>query len=158
VKLRWEYDEHNRPNPQPQENVFVTINQDRKEFLHHYITAGQRALLNPGRPHNIFLAHANNAVAMEVQGHNLPAIGQPDNNDQLAFTRNVVVLEITGKVQHRCRHCDGFYPLQTCREAPPVPLGQADDCFRHFCSESPASACQMRPRCATCATNSAYSH
>jgi hypothetical protein len=104
VKLRWEYDAHNRPHPRPQEDVFATITQDRKDFLHHYITAGQRALLNPGRPHNTFLQQADNAVARGAGG-NRQGLGQPDSKDQLAFTCNVVVLEITGitqKRQHRC--------------------------------------------------------
>jgi hypothetical protein len=120
IKLRREYSKDNKQlDSAPKEQAFAALNQDRKEHLHHYITAAQRALLNPDTPHDTFVRIADLAVAKEEADSKLQAAAGGGNGaagssngsgskaagtataaatDELQFTRNVVVLEITGVV------------------------------------------------------------
>jgi hypothetical protein len=83
--------------------------QDQKDQLHFYVSAAQRALLNPDTPADIFARDADKTAseALSKSGSN-GSNGSFENvnpstyqeallaTDALKFTRNVVVLEITG--------------------------------------------------------------
>lgn len=105
IKLRKEYDRHNKQlETKPTEQAFKTLYQDQKDILHHYISAAQRALLNPETPHDTFVKLADIMVRHSRNGNNSrssasppeEADTEPQAGDVLAFTRNVIVLEITG--------------------------------------------------------------
>lgn len=71
--------------------------QDSKDLLHFYVSAAQRALLNPDTPTDIFARDANSAAAASTTRTSSSSAGSnADSADDLKFTRNVVVLEITG--------------------------------------------------------------
>ncbi|KAF6262011.1 P-loop containing nucleoside triphosphate hydrolase protein [Scenedesmus sp. NREL 46B-D3] len=109
IKLRREYSKDNQQlDSAPKEQVFTTLNQCRKEYLHHYISAAQRALLNPDTSADIYVRSADLAAAAEEQDSGSTAAAGSSaassklaglasaSADELQFTRNVVVLEITG--------------------------------------------------------------
>eukprot|EP00775_Hariotina_reticulata_P010753 gene10753-10909_t len=116
IKLRMEYDPVScQREPQPVEKVFVALNQERKDNLPTFISAAQRALLNPKTPADVFsraaeleVKEANEAAAAvkaadtfmsgNLNGANgSKAVGEAQLGfDELQFTKNVVVLEITG--------------------------------------------------------------
>ena len=83
--------------------------QDQKDQLHFYVSAAQRALLNPDTPADIFARDADKAASEALKTANAssstsamsfsfaPAsTASVEQEDALKFTRNVVVLEITG--------------------------------------------------------------
>jgi hypothetical protein len=110
IKLRHEYGKDNKQlDSAPKELAFKTLNQDEKEYLHHYISAAQRALLNPDAPLDIYVRMADLAPAAEEEGRGNVVAGNGAGSsnsktaglmaasaDELQFTRNVIVLEITG--------------------------------------------------------------
>jgi hypothetical protein len=119
IKLRREYSRDNKQlDSAPKEQNFAALSQDRKEHLHHYIAAAQRTVLNPDAPLDIYVRVADLAVAAEEAdsskrqaatangaagsssgsgtGSKAAAPATPAPADELQFTRNVVVLEITG--------------------------------------------------------------
>ena len=73
--------------------------QDDKDNLHFYVSAAQKALLNPNTPAGIFVSQAD-AAASSARGTGLGVASSDspamEEADALRFTRNVVVLEITG--------------------------------------------------------------
>lgn len=77
--------------------VFACL-QDAKEQLHFYISAAQRALLNPDTPADIFAKEADRKAEAARSADSDGNGGEDDEaaTDALKFTRNVVVLEITG--------------------------------------------------------------
>jgi hypothetical protein len=95
--------------------------QDLRDQLHFYVSAAQRALLNPDAPADIFVRDADRAAAESANKSSTGSDGSFDDlgaaaataaaaaaggtgsqpaaagaDDELKFTRNVVVLEITG--------------------------------------------------------------
>lgn len=66
-----------------------------KDHLHLYISAAQRALLNPQTPTEDFVQQADDAVSEARSGRSSSSLDS-GTEDTLAFTRNVIVLEITG--------------------------------------------------------------
>lgn len=68
--------------------------QDQKDQLHFYVSAAQRALLNPDTPSDIFAREADTAASNSSSSAD--SNGIVEQEDALKFTRNVVVLEITG--------------------------------------------------------------
>jgi hypothetical protein len=83
--------------------------QDQKDQLHFYVSAAQRALLNPDTPADIFARDADKAASEALKSTSAsssksaisfsfgPAsTASVEQEDALKFTRNVVVLEITG--------------------------------------------------------------
>lgn len=105
IKLRKEYDKNNKQlESRPTEEVFKTLYDSQKDVLHHYITAAQRALLNPESPADMFAKLADTLAAQSggndghtsSSGRASPAESEATSKDVLAFTRNVIVLEITG--------------------------------------------------------------
>ncbi|WIA22587.1 hypothetical protein OEZ86_009572 [Tetradesmus obliquus] len=119
IKLRREYSKDNKQlETAPKELAFEALNQDQKDQLHHYIAAAQRALLNPDTPLDIFVQYADSAAAAAAAAVDADSNGAAAESglagsssgsgsktaglaaavpaDQLQFTRNVVVLEITG--------------------------------------------------------------
>ena len=85
----------------------VVLLQDDKDNLHFYVSAAQRALLNTDTPADKFALQAD-AAASSARGPaerlsvaSSPGVGSGDSpakeeTDALRFTRNVIVLEITG--------------------------------------------------------------
>jgi len=62
-----------------------------------YISAAQRALLNPQTPTADFVQQADEAVSEARSGRSSSSLDSASGTeDTLAFTRNVIVLEITG--------------------------------------------------------------
>lgn len=84
--------------------------QDLRDQLHFYVSAAQRALLNPDAPADIFVKDADRAANEALSKSSgsdgsfddlgaaaaSQATAAADTDDDLKFTRNVVVLEITG--------------------------------------------------------------
>lgn len=139
IKLRMEYDVHNQQLPEVQKLSFCTVEGDNKNQLHVFVSAAQKALLNPEIPCSRFAQAAaaaseaaatatlangtansqqsSNGVSLlddsevpaaavtELQDAAVPAVrdGKPTTSsdllkaaDALKFSRNVVVLEISG--------------------------------------------------------------
>lgn len=110
IKLRNDYN----PNTQdreinPREETFKTLIQAQKHQLPHYISAAQKALLNPSMQASVFAQLADAAAAADGNGfahHSSEAsavvngaahgVFSMEAADALPFTRNVVVLEISG--------------------------------------------------------------
>jgi hypothetical protein len=123
IKLRREYSKDNKQlETAPKELAFKALNQDQKDYLHHYISAAQRALLNPDAPLEMYVQIADLAAAAELESAGAGAAGNGSSSssassklaglsngsaDELQFTRNVVVLEITGRL-----HCCGASCMQ----------------------------------------------
>jgi len=77
--------------------LLLLLLQDSKDLLHFFVSAAQRALLNPDTPTDIFARDADSAAAATSTRTSSSSIGSnADSADDLKFTRNVVVLEITG--------------------------------------------------------------
>lgn len=74
--------------------------QDSKDLLHYYVSAAQRALLNPDTPADIFVRDADSSAAASSNSNCKSKASSngssAESADDLKFTRNVVVLEITG--------------------------------------------------------------
>jgi len=80
--------------------------QEDKDHLHYYVSAAQRALLNPDTPADVFVRGADNEASLarsnnngsfeDVTAKQILSNVEGHTEDVLQFTRNVVVLEITG--------------------------------------------------------------
>jgi hypothetical protein len=117
IKLRREYSKDNKQlDSAPKELTFKTLNQNQKDSLHHYISAAQRALLNPDTPHDIYVQIADLAAAAEQEGSSSSSAAAGNgagsssklaglasaSSDDLQFTRNVIVLDISGACRASC--------------------------------------------------------
>lgn len=111
IKLRKEYDKHNKQlQSKPTEQSFKTLDHNQKDVLHHYISAAQRALLNPDAPADTFVNVKDILISRDQNKPDstcssksngcvtaTPLVAEdPPAKDALAFTRNVIVLEIQG--------------------------------------------------------------
>lgn len=84
----------------PVDTLFKSLTQEEKDRLPTYILAAQKALLNPGSDWRHYAALADSIAAGSSSFEALSAEKVPDT---LKFTRNVVVLEITGAEMGECK-------------------------------------------------------
>jgi hypothetical protein len=107
IKLRLDFDPvSGERDLQPVEEVFAVLSQDRRDSLPTYISAAQRALLNPRTSSAVFAKAAEHEVeAAAAADSSVPSNGFSVSaaaldairmTDELQFTKNVVVLEISG--------------------------------------------------------------
>lgn len=122
IKLRIEYDQQQHRLLEVQELPFCTVKTARKDQLHVFVSAAQKALLNPAVSHSVYAQAASAALetmavpditsetaASEADAaHGLDHLQLTDRlstaspsdiltaSNVLKFSRNVVVLEISG--------------------------------------------------------------
>lgn len=103
ILVKREYDEHGTPLPDPPPEQVFADNVCAAD-VHHFINAAQTLLLNPSTAQAAQQADAK-AFAPTVNGGNCTpseafrsafGVVDPDYGHQLAFTRNIVVVAVTG--------------------------------------------------------------